>query len=176
MCTLEVPPRARSRPRALSRARRSRPRPRRADASFVLCLSLSRSHARDSRVSFRFMSFHSSPAAAVGRRMDALGPLSRAVMTKTKTPTTRSSASLRSSGSSSRVSMRERSRTSRRRRTTTRVGGGEGDFQFDPSALPNIQPVLRSTMTSDVPRPLSCLLYTSPSPRDRQKSRMPSSA
>ena len=77
MCTLEVPPRARSRPRALSRARRSRPRPRRADASFVLCLSLSRSHARDSRVSFRFMSFHSSPAAAVGRRMDALGPLSR---------------------------------------------------------------------------------------------------
>ena len=26
------------------------------------------------------------------------------------------------------------------------------------------------------PRPRSCLLYTSPSPRDRQKSRMPSSA
>ena len=26
------------------------------------------------------------------------------------------------------------------------------------------------------PRPYSCLLYTSPSPRDRQKSRMPSSA
>ena len=26
------------------------------------------------------------------------------------------------------------------------------------------------------PRPKSCLLYTSPSPRDRQKSRMPSSA
>ena len=25
-------------------------------------------------------------------------------------------------------------------------------------------------------RPLTCLLYTSPSPRDRQKSRMPSSA
>ena len=57
MCTLEVPPRARSRPRALSRARRSRPRPRRADASFVLCLSLSRSHARDSRVSFHVISF-----------------------------------------------------------------------------------------------------------------------
>ena len=31
--------------------------------------------------------------------------------------------------------------------------------------------------TSDVwGDPLSCLLYTSPSPRDRQKSRMPSSA
>ena len=27
-----------------------------------------------------------------------------------------------------------------------------------------------------LPLPLSCLLYTSPSPRDRQKSRMPSSA
>ena len=29
---------------------------------------------------------------------------------------------------------------------------------------------------SDIPHPDSCLLYTSPSPRDRQKSRMPSSA
>ena len=28
----------------------------------------------------------------------------------------------------------------------------------------------------DLANPLSCLLYTSPSPRDRQKSRMPSSA
>ena len=28
----------------------------------------------------------------------------------------------------------------------------------------------------DEPIPESCLLYTSPSPRDRQKSRMPSSA
>eukprot|EP00828_Plagiopyla_frontata_P018806 TRINITY_DN24067_c0_g1_i1.p3 TRINITY_DN24067_c0_g1~~TRINITY_DN24067_c0_g1_i1.p3 ORF type:complete len:110 (-),score=39.12 TRINITY_DN24067_c0_g1_i1:1-330(-) len=27
-----------------------------------------------------------------------------------------------------------------------------------------------------LPKPISCLLYTSPSPRDRQKSRMPSSA
>ena len=26
------------------------------------------------------------------------------------------------------------------------------------------------------PKPIACLLYTSPSPRDRQKSRMPSSA
>ena len=29
---------------------------------------------------------------------------------------------------------------------------------------------------SDADRPCICLLYTSPSPRDRQKSRMPSSA
>ena len=33
------------------------------------------------------------------------------------------------------------------------------------------------TCTCLIPEPLeSCLLYTSPSPRDRQKSRMPSSA
>ena len=65
--------------------------------------------------------------------MDARGPLSRAVMT-------RSSARLRSFGSSSRVATRERStrtrRTSRRPPTPPRAGGGEGDFQFDPSALP----------------------------------------
>ena len=39
--------------------------------------------------------------------------------------------------------------------------------------------VLRGGLTPkhiDVPELLSCLLYTSPSPRDRQKSRMPSSA
>ena len=59
MCTLEVPPRARSRPRALSRARRSRPRPRRADASFVLCLSLSLAFARAGFArAFRFVSCH----------------------------------------------------------------------------------------------------------------------
>ena len=29
---------------------------------------------------------------------------------------------------------------------------------------------------SFMPKPFTCLLYTSPSPRDRQKSRMPSSA
>ena len=33
----------------------------------------------------------------------------------------------------------------------------------------------RSPLMPDVPT-LACLLYTSPSPRDRQKSRMPSSA
>ena len=33
-----------------------------------------------------------------------------------------------------------------------------------------------SENVSDQPTPHACLLYTSPSPRDRQKSRMPSSA
>ena len=33
-----------------------------------------------------------------------------------------------------------------------------------------------ATLTSYVRRVYGCLLYTSPSPRDRQKSRMPSSA
>ena len=31
-------------------------------------------------------------------------------------------------------------------------------------------------LANQLPRLMSCLLYTSPSPRDRQKSRMPSSA
>ena len=35
---------------------------------------------------------------------------------------------------------------------------------------------LRNTWTNGNERPNVCLLYTSPSPRDRQKSRMPSSA
>ena len=34
----------------------------------------------------------------------------------------------------------------------------------------------RFVQTPDITEPLTCLLYTSPSPRDRQKSRMPSSA
>ena len=33
-----------------------------------------------------------------------------------------------------------------------------------------------SKLDTDLPHMLTCLLYTSPSPRDRQKSRMPSSA
>ena len=37
-----------------------------------------------------------------------------------------------------------------------------------------LEPVLLSEEFEDCPNP--CLLYTSPSPRDRQKSRMPSSA
>ena len=34
----------------------------------------------------------------------------------------------------------------------------------------------RAQESAESSRPYSCLLYTSPSPRDRQKSRMPSSA
>ena len=46
--------------------------------------------------------------------------------------------------------------------------------------LPIIQFLLKKNskiiIISHVGRPKGCLLYTSPSPRDRQKSRMPSSA
>ena len=38
-----------------------------------------------------------------------------------------------------------------------------------------VAPVTRPLVV-DLPRAKACLLYTSPSPRDRQKSRMPSSA
>ena len=42
----------------------------------------------------------------------------------------------------------------------------------------NIEEKLKNEMTAEqkLGTLLSCLLYTSPSPRDRQKSRMPSSA
>ena len=48
--------------------------------------------------------------------------------------------------------------------------GGGGEY-----SLPNLRPV---SIGIDIFTLLSCscLLYTSPSPRDRQKSRMPSSA
>ncbi|CZS11784.1 D-ornithine 4,5-aminomutase subunit beta [Clostridioides difficile] len=35
---------------------------------------------------------------------------------------------------------------------------------------------LNNLVIPEEPKVLTCLLYTSPSPRDRQKSRMPSSA
>ena len=44
--------------------------------------------------------------------------------------------------------------------SSVEIPGSEGDF----TAMPDHAPVI------------TCLLYTSPSPRDRQKSRMPSSA
>ena len=43
------------------------------------------------------------------------------------------------------------------------------DFNLEGAGIITISKV-------NVSRDLSCLLYTSPSPRDRQKSRMPSSA
>ena len=47
---------------------------------------------------------------------------------------------------------------------------GDGSAQVRPSVRPSLGPFHGAIA---VP---SCLLYTSPSPRDRQKSRMPSSA
>ena len=44
-------------------------------------------------------------------------------------------------------------------------------FTADPQALNFVRPARVEPATDDI-----CLLYTSPSPRDRQKSRMPSSA
>ena len=40
----------------------------------------------------------------------------------------------------------------------------------------DINVILNSWSSGETPSVSSCLLYTSPSPRDRQKSRMPSSA
>ena len=39
-----------------------------------------------------------------------------------------------------------------------------------------INALVDSMSTEDLQQYVACLLYTSPSPRDRQKSRMPSSA
>ena len=54
---------------------------------------------------------------------------------------------------------------------------GEGDDKFAPEKF---EAVLKAAGLSVAPHWVSvfsnCLLYTSPSPRDRQKSRMPSSA
>ena len=48
---------------------------------------------------------------------------------------------------------------------------------IDEGTLDNIKKLRKTGKEiEDMTKPLSCLLYTSPSPRDRQKSRMPSSA
>ena len=49
---------------------------------------------------------------------------------------------------------------------------GDIEFENKVSALQLIEIVEECVFTN----PNTCLLYTSPSPRDRQKSRMPSSA
>ena len=46
--------------------------------------------------------------------------------------------------------------------------------QFEAKALQSIK--IDATIKCDNYESVGCLLYTSPSPRDRQKSRMPSSA
>ena len=60
------------------------------------------------------------------------------------------------------------------------VGTSTADWGIDTSGKLILNQITSSTMagmaTSTAPAYLTCLLYTSPSPRDRQKSRMPSSA
>ena len=43
-------------------------------------------------------------------------------------------------------------------------------------SIGKVQSMVRQQPTTPMGMDVSCLLYTSPSPRDRQKSRMPSSA
>ena len=47
---------------------------------------------------------------------------------------------------------------------------------FLPGAISAMNVLLVATACRMIPQDVLCLLYTSPSPRDRQKSRMPSSA
>ena len=56
-----------------------------------------------------------------------------------------------------------------------KFGIGNAGDRFDNGS--SNQPYTRKDIPGvDVDNPNPCLLYTSPSPRDRQKSRMPSSA
>ena len=52
-------------------------------------------------------------------------------------------------------------------------GDGTFDIDYDDGEK---ETRVREELIRSLERPSSCLLYTSPSPRDRQKSRMPSSA
>ena len=51
-------------------------------------------------------------------------------------------------------------------------------YGFDPLETPSFEIAenIGSFLAEDDSNPMSCLLYTSPSPRDRTRSRMPSSA
>ena len=60
-----------------------------------------------------------------------------------------------------------------KKHTTFRVGG-PADILVQPKGT-ELASVIRLCRKYDVPYQV-CLLYTSPSPRDRQRSRMPSSA
>ena len=59
----------------------------------------------------------------------------------------------------------------------TQITTTQGDYQdvFNPATGSVSAQVCMST-TEEVDQAVSCLLYTSPSPRDRTRSRMPSSA
>ena len=57
------------------------------------------------------------------------------------------------------------------------VAGLAALSSVDVREMPDVeQPVISVTTEYEGAVPETCLLYTSPSPRDRQKSRMPSSA
>ena len=57
-----------------------------------------------------------------------------------------------------------------------RVFVGEPGYEYKENFRTLSNAALSGGVTSVVTMPNTCLLYTSPSPRDRQKSRMPSSA
>ena len=59
---------------------------------------------------------------------------------------------------------------------STGNGTTERDQHLGPRAVRNVSASLRRVHLDFNINPWNCLLYTSPSPRDRQKSRMPSSA
>ena len=58
---------------------------------------------------------------------------------------------------------------------TVMIGAGL-TYKFDQSDSSNENHPLRFSSDSGNSTPYTCLLYTSPSPRDRTRSRMPSSA
>ena len=61
-------------------------------------------------------------------------------------------------------------------RPATQQAGQGGFFGGVTDFFKGAGEVISSAFGSGIPQLLGCLLYTSPSPRDRQKSRMPSSA
>ena len=63
-----------------------------------------------------------------------------------------------------------------RRMTRTIVRGEEGDNLHDEGSESAIYTISGEMQLDEYKRILACLLYTSPSPRDRTRSRMPSSA
>ena len=46
----------------------------------------------------------------------------------------------------------------------------------DPAMNPRLRSAIQAARSANMPKDNICLLYTSPSPRDRTRSRMPSSA
>ena len=55
-------------------------------------------------------------------------------------------------------------------------GKGSVMLMGDKSSRPDVGTISTGSLGIDIALGIGCLLYTSPSPRDRQKTRMPSSA